>query len=104
MAVVLSEALLGGTSPTRVQGYAAGLGWKLVNGVKRAVIVMNHPSDDLTQIQIPTRGPDRDVAFLMRDAIEKLPGFEKRPAGEGLEHLPLSPSHPSHFPTVPPPP
>lgn len=60
MPVDLSESLLRQLSPAQVRWYAVQAGWKPVDGVKRPVIVLNHPTDKLTQLQIPTAGSDRE--------------------------------------------
>ena len=84
MPTELPNNLLCQLSPTSMRWYALQKGWKLVEGVKRPLIVMNHPTDGLTQIHIPTAGDNRDVAFLMGDAIEKLAQAENKPARELL--------------------
>ncbi len=87
MPVDLSESLLRQLSPAQVRWYAVQAGWKPVDGVKRPVIVLNHPTDKLTQLQIPTAGSDRERAFLMEEAIRRLAEAENRPACEILNDL-----------------
>jgi hypothetical protein len=70
-----------------VRWYATQAGWKPVSGVNRPVIVLNHPSDDLTQIQIPTAGSDKEIVYLMREAVERLAAAEHRSSREILFDL-----------------
>jgi hypothetical protein len=87
MAADLSDTLLRQLSPSQVHWYAVQAGWQPVEGVKRPLFVLNHPTEDLTQIQIPTAGSEKDVAFLMGEAVRRLAEFEKRPAAEVLADL-----------------
>ena len=98
----LSDALLRQLSPSQVRRYAVELGWKPVAGVKRPLIVLNHPTDDLTQIQVPTAGGGRDSAFLMGEAVRALAEFEQRPAREVLGDLLMPPSDVLRFREVSP--
>src|SRR5260370_34658331 len=68
----LPDHLLRRLSPSNVRWYAIQVGWKPVEGGKRPVIVLNHPSDDLTQIQIPTAGADKDVSYFMIEVVQRL--------------------------------
>src|SRR5947207_14446153 len=83
----LPEKLLRHLSPSNVRLYAVHAGWRPVNGVKRPVLVLNHPTDELTQIQIPTAGSDKEITFLMGEAVERLAESERRPAREVLNDL-----------------
>src|SRR5271168_493934 len=88
----LSETLLQHLNPAQVRWYAVQAGWRPVDGVKRPIFVLNHPTDDLTQIQVPTAGSEKEVVFLMGEAVRRLAEFEKRPAGEVLTDLSLPPA------------
>jgi hypothetical protein len=88
----LSDALLRHLSPAQVRWYAILAGWRPVDGVKRPVFVLNHPTDDLTQIQVPTAGSEKEVGFLMGEAVRQLAAFEQRPAREVLADLSLPPA------------
>lgn len=92
MAAELSEALLRQLSPAYVRWYAIQAGWKPVEGVKRSVIVLNHPTDDLTQLQIPTAGSERERAFLMGEAVLRLADMQKRQPSEVLYDLAMPPA------------
>lgn len=92
MAGDLSETLLRQLNPAQVRWYAVRAGWTPVNGSKRPVIVLNHPTDGLTQIQIPTAGAEREVAFLMGEAVQALAKFERRQAREVLADLAVPPA------------
>lgn len=74
-------------SPAAIRLYAVQSGWIPQDGVKRPVILLNHPTDDLAQIQIPLSGDERDFTFLMGEAVRSLASFEKRPALEVLADL-----------------
>lgn len=87
MPVDLPDTLLRQLDPSRVRWYAVQAGWKPVEGIKRPVIVLNHPTDELTQLQIPTAGGDRERAFLMGEAVRRLAEAEKRSALEVLQDL-----------------
>src|SRR5438093_4255183 len=87
MAVDLPETLLRQLDPAQVRWYAVQAGWKPVTGTKRPVIVLNHPTDELTQLQIPTAGSDRERAFLMGEAVRRLAEEEQRSPWEVLDDL-----------------
>ncbi len=88
----LPEHLLRRLIPSNVRWYAVQAGWKPVEGVKRPLIVLNHPSDDLTQIQIPTAGSDKEVELLMGEVVQQLAEAEKRPSREVLNDLSIPPA------------
>jgi hypothetical protein len=88
----LPDHLLRKLNPSNVRWYAAQAGWKPVDGVKRPVIVLNHPTDNLTQIQIPTAGSDKDIIFLMGEVVARLAEADKRPPREVLNELMLPPA------------
>jgi hypothetical protein len=92
MAADLPDSILRNLDPAQVRWYAVQSGWKLVNGVKRPVILLNHPTDDLAQIQIPTAGSDKEIAFLMGEAVRQLAEYEQRPAREVLADLSMPPA------------
>jgi hypothetical protein len=92
MAADLPETLLRQLSAARVRWYAVQAGWKPVEGVKRPVIVLNHPTDDLTQVQIPTAGSDRERVFMMAEVVRQLAEAEKRPPREVLHDLVMPPA------------
>jgi len=88
----LPEQTLQRLNPSTVRWYAVQAGWKPVSGVKRPVIVLNHPTDELIQIQIPTGGSEREVGYLMRHVLERLAEMENRPARDVLNDLLLGPT------------
>src|SRR6266487_6060549 len=88
----LPEPLLRRLVPSNVRWYAVQAGWVPVSGVKRPVIVLNNPSDERIQIQIPTAGSDREVGYLMRDVVERLAETEKRSPRDVLNDLLLPPA------------
>jgi hypothetical protein len=92
MAADLPEALLRQLIPAQVRWFAVQAGWRPVEGVKRPVIVLSHPTDDLAQLQIPIAGSDRERAFLMGEAVRQLAVSQKRSAGELLNDLAMPPS------------
>lgn len=92
MVAELSEITLRQLSPSQVRWYAVQAGWKPVEGVKRPVIVLNHPTDELAQLQIPTAGTERERAFLMGEAVRQLAESERRPAREVLADLAMPPA------------
>jgi hypothetical protein len=92
MPVELSQKLLLLLDPERVREYALRAGWKPVQGVKRPIIVLNHPDDGLIQVQIPLAGNDRDRACLMKETVLELATAEKRPPHEVLDELTMTPS------------
>lgn len=93
----LPEQMLRRLIPSNVRWYAVQAGWKPVADVKRPVIVLNHPSDDLTQIQIPTAGSEKDVAFLMDEVVHRLAEAERRPPREVLSDLSIPPADRLHL-------
>src|SRR6202162_5319253 len=88
----LPDALLRQLNPSQLRWYAVQAGWRPVEGVKRPVIVLNHPTDDLAQLQIPTAGSERERAFLMGEAVRQLAEAQKRPASEVLNDLAMPPA------------
>jgi len=92
MAADLPEALLRQLIPSQVRWFAVQAGWRPVEGIKRPVIVLNHPTDDLAQLQIPIAGSDRERAFLMGEAVRQLAETQKRSARELLNDLAMPPS------------
>lgn len=92
MPAELPENVLRQLSPAQVRWYAVKAGWKPVDAVKRPVIVLNHPTDDLAQLQIPTAGSERERAFLMGEAVHQLAAAQQRPAREVLHDLAMPPA------------
>jgi hypothetical protein len=92
MAVDLPDTQLRQLSSSQVRWYAVQAGWKPVEGVKRPVIVLDHPTDPVTQLQIPTAGSERERLFLMAEAVRELAATEKRSPSEVLQDLLLPPA------------
>lgn len=88
----LPERLLRQLNPTNVRLYALQDGWKPVPGVQRPVIVLNHPTDDLAQLHIPTAGNDREYVHLMAEVVQSLAESEHRPLRDVLNDLMLPPA------------
>lgn len=97
MATELSDSLLLQLVPAQVRLYALGAGWKLAEGVKRGAVVLNHPTDGLSQIRLPSGPDDPDYAHRMRDAVLKLAGSQNRDPAELLYDLTLPPADVLHL-------
>ncbi|HKI32253.1 MAG TPA: hypothetical protein VKA46_10320 [Gemmataceae bacterium] len=54
--------------------------------------MLNHPEDELIQLQIPTAGSERDSSYLMSLVVEQLAETEKRPPRDVLNDLLLPPA------------
>jgi len=80
-------------TPRALTGYAQGLGWQpLPNGNRPEIVVYHRPDSRLHQVIIPTDSTLTDFGEAVVDVVRKLAEFEKRPAGEVLEHLLLPPA------------
>ncbi len=97
MTAELSEPLLLQLAPAQVRLAAVGAGWKLVEGVKRGAVVLNHPTDGLSQIRLPSGPDDPDYAHRMRDAVLKLAASQNRDPAELLYELALPPADVLHL-------
>lgn len=79
--------------PRALIGYAQGLGWQpVLNGKRTDIAVFHRPDSRLHQVIVPTDTSLADFGEAVLEAVRKLAEFEKRPAGEVLEHLLLPPA------------
>jgi hypothetical protein len=92
MHLELPDRLLKRLNPSDVRRYAVQSGWIPVDGIKRPVILLNHPTDETIQIQIPREGNEREVSYLMNDALLRLAEMEKRSPREVLNDILLGPA------------
>ncbi len=79
-------------TPRALKGYAAGLDWKLVEGVNGDVAVYHRPDARVHQVIIPVDTTLSDYDEAVAEAVYKLADYEHRPAREVLEHLLLPPA------------
>jgi len=67
-------------SPRDVMGYAKARGWQQFRTTGRLMIFNRNQPDSLDQLLVPVDASRPDFAERMRDAVERLVEFERRPA------------------------
>ena len=88
----LSEKLVAGLDPVRLQRYVRDTGWKLEPRLGRGLTaVFERPESRLMQISIPLTRDLSDFAVLMSDVVAVLATREQRPALDVLRELLLPP-------------
>lgn len=96
MPAELPQSLLRSLTAAQVRLFAVRSGWKPV-AVRRGGPVLNHPTDDLTQIHLPADLNDPDYTHRMHDAVLKLAATEGRDPAELLYDLTLPPADVLHL-------
>lgn len=77
MSPKIPSQLHAGITPADVRWYALGRGWKSQPSRNDAIAIFFQPESD-SQIQVPQRGNERDIALMMEDVLRKLAELEGR--------------------------
>jgi len=86
MSFRISSQLHVGITPADVRWYALGRGWKSQPSRNDAIAIFYKPETEM-QIQVPQRGSDRDMAFMMEEVLRKLAELEGRQLDEVSQDL-----------------
>lgn len=73
--------------PQQVRSYALAKGWKRMQGVNGGIALYNHPSTEWDQLLVPMEDSFDDYAKRLRDVVDTLANFERRPVSELLNDL-----------------